>query len=460
MSTNTGVVLLVLAVVGSYGWAVRGTTVGKDRGAMLPGALLGIFLAWFTGSEVIRSNFWIFCAAGALGMTVGGCETYAQTMEHVINAKKAPRPLIGNFGVALKGFLWFGIFGAILGMSFTAASGMIYQLREILIVFVSMLFLRLLGIQIFNKPFNKKTGIRPKLYFSRDRFEEWGGMLFILIELVVFSAIKGDIFALILCGCSALGGAIGWVIAVNMMRVSKYPKKNGKYIFGSLWIKGMIDDRKIQEYTLGAVGALGVGMGFILGFPVLKEHIEVIESVGVIWSPLGDKALLLSIGFIALVFILQPLVGWTIYFAVPMVLLGAVDFSRMLSVLIIYSVLMLEMMFNKDKLPKDKSNLKFRWPIALIGACYLAQEICFHFFAWANITMFTPLFLYLVIYYAIQLFFHDLLPNKMKLRREVAKKEGTGLRPHHFGPLTTQEGFKLAEVVFLWIAAWRLGMFG
>jgi len=485
LSTNIGVILLVLAVAGSYGWAVRGTTIGKEKGALLPGALLGIFLAWFTGSPVIRENFWIFCAAGALGMAVGGTETYAQTMGFVLSNKEDRSPRKGNLGLALKGFLWFGIFGAVLGMAFTAAAGTIYRVWEIAALFATMPFVRALGIRIFNLPFDAKKGVFPKVYLSRNRFEEWGGMLAMLLELAVFLAVKGDSFALILAGCSALGGAVGWVLAINMMRVSMYPKKNGRYIFGSLQTKGMIDNWKIMEYTLGAVGALGAGAGFVLGFPALRPHITAIEAAGKLWSPLleiGAERILTWI-VIALLFAGEPLLGWLFgiklkdrtknierlgdiaeqvlytYLALPLVLLGAVDFSRVVSILVLYWVLMIEMMFNGDKLPSVKGNLKFRWPIALIGVFYLALEICYHA-GWTNITLFTPLFLCLAVYYLVQIFFYDLLPHRMQAWRETAKKEGTGLRPRHFGPMLTQEGFKLITMVFLWIAAWKLNVIG
>jgi len=486
MSSNIGVILLVLAVAGSYGWAVRGTTIGKEKGALLPGALLGIFLAWFTGSPVIRENFWVFCAAGALGMAVGGTETYAQTMSFVLSRKDDRRPLKGNLGLALKGFLWFGIFGAVLGMAFTAMAGITYKAWEIAIVFAAMPLLRAAGIRIFNKPFDPEKGVFPKLYLSRGRFEEWGGLLAMLLELAVFLIIKGDRFALILCGCSALSGAVGWVLAINMMRVSAYPGKNGKYIFGSLQTKGMIDNWKIMEYTLGAVGALGAGAGFKLGFPALQQHISAIEGAGRLWSPLLDLGAekILAWIVIALLFVGEPLLGWLFgikltnkiknverlgdiaeqvlytYLALPLALLGAVDFSRVVSVLVLCWVLMTEMLFKNSKLPDTKRMIQYRLPLALPFVFYLALEICYRFVDRVSITVFTPLFLCLVVYYFIQIFFDDLLPSRMNARREKAKQEGTGLRPRHFGPMLTQEGFKLVTMIFIWIAAWKLNMIG
>ncbi|MCL2299493.1 MAG: hypothetical protein FWC27_05040, partial [Firmicutes bacterium] len=85
-ASNLALFMFMLFIAGSYGWAVRGTTLGKETGAMLPGALLGILCAWFSGSALLWENLWIFCAAGALGMFVGGTETYGETIGLVIGA--------------------------------------------------------------------------------------------------------------------------------------------------------------------------------------------------------------------------------------------------------------------------------------------------------------------------------------------------------------------------------------
>ena len=52
----------------SYGWGMRGTIIGGEKGAMLPGALIGLFMALFSGSEVLSSSPWILAGAGALTM--------------------------------------------------------------------------------------------------------------------------------------------------------------------------------------------------------------------------------------------------------------------------------------------------------------------------------------------------------------------------------------------------------
>ena len=64
------------AIAVSYGWGMRGTIIGGEKGAMLPGAFMGLLMAVFSGSEVLASSPWILAGVGAVGMYCGGCMTY------------------------------------------------------------------------------------------------------------------------------------------------------------------------------------------------------------------------------------------------------------------------------------------------------------------------------------------------------------------------------------------------
>ncbi|MCL2512830.1 MAG: hypothetical protein FWF08_02920 [Oscillospiraceae bacterium] len=469
---NLPMFFIMLAAAGSYGWAVRGTTLGKERGAMLPGAMLGLLLAWFSGSALLRERFWLFAAAGALGMFVGGCETYAQTMEFVKDGKKSPKPLKGNLGLALKGALWFGIAGAVLGISFSSAAGF-YKISEIILLFALMPILRGFGIRIANRPFDPENGVFPRIYISRNRPEEWGGMVMMLLELIVFMAAKGDRFALYLCVFGMLGGSVGWVMGINMMHKSLYPmnsknsSKGGKYIFGSMQTKGMIDNWKIMENTLGAVGFIGIGAGFALAFPELQKHIAVIESGG-LWQPLGGREFTLSWAMFGLAIGIDFLAGLLYlllkkklpknterigditqqvvytYLSIPLVLLGAQRYSELVCVFLLYWVLMVELVSNGDKMPKVKGGWKFSIFIIAAGAALLVYQIM----CGGSFTMLQPWLLYTAVYFIYQIAFYDLLPHKVKAIKEKAKEAG-GLKISSFGPLSTVEGFKLVEIIFM-----------
>ncbi len=69
------------------------------------------------------------------------------------------------YGVLLKGALWFGIFGAIIGMSFTAMTGSVYAPSDIILFFAVMFPLRYLGILLFNHPHRPKKRNSPKSIF-------------------------------------------------------------------------------------------------------------------------------------------------------------------------------------------------------------------------------------------------------------------------------------------------------
>ncbi|MCL2298616.1 MAG: hypothetical protein FWC27_00520, partial [Firmicutes bacterium] len=68
--------IAISAVAMSYGWGMRGTTLGGEKGAMLPGALMGLLIAVFSGSPFLRENFFLLSAAGALGIYFGGSMSY------------------------------------------------------------------------------------------------------------------------------------------------------------------------------------------------------------------------------------------------------------------------------------------------------------------------------------------------------------------------------------------------
>ncbi len=280
---GTVLIIFLTGLAVSYGWGMRGALIGGEKGAMLPGALLGFFLARFSGIPVICDNAVIFSAVGCLAMGYGGFEPYAQTMEMVLHKKSnIYSPKRGYAGLAIKGGNWFGICGGILGIAFTALGGEIYKLHEIVILFILIPFVQVAGIKLLNKPYEKKHGIFPKIYFSRNSREEWGGNLFTLILIFLFTAIKKDWFAFFFAVTGMLGGAIGWAISIWLYKVTITPNKKGKYIFGKLQEKGYIDNWKIMEFSLGFLGGISLATYFFIALDKLKIF------VNVPWSPLGE----------------------------------------------------------------------------------------------------------------------------------------------------------------------------
>lgn len=286
-------IILILSLAVSYGWGMRGALIGGEKGAALPGALLGMFLALFSGSAYIAERFYFFAAAGAIGMAYGGFEPYAQTMGFILhrdgkdfNRKK------GYLGLILKGMLWFGIAGEIVGMAFSALSGKYYPALQIVVLFLAVPFIQAIGVRIFNKPYNPKEKVFPKLYLSLTSREEWGGNLLMLIVFIAISIINKDFYAVGFSLVGMVSGAIGWVIGIFFYDVQVHPMKNGKYLFGKF--HKYIDGWKIMEYTLGAAGGLGFGIFFeATKGTMLKERLDVINAHG-FWNPYPQHQALIA----------------------------------------------------------------------------------------------------------------------------------------------------------------------
>lgn len=351
----------------SYGWGMRGCIIGGEKGAMLPGALLGLLLARFSGIDVFIDNFWIFAAVGALSMSYGGAQTYGQTLGFVLH-RDAPdyNKKKGYFALALKGLLWFGICGALLGMSFSAVTGAIYKKQELLLLFLTLPLIQFLGVKIFNTPYNKEKGVFPKIYFSIDRREEWGGNLILLAELIIFMLIKGDYFAAKMCLAGCLGGAVGWVVAIFLFDITAHRLKNGKYILGKAQENNFIDNWKIMEYALGAIGGFSISLCFCLNHKTILQYADIVNSNVGIWNALGSKGnalswaafgiLFASLLIFAIAFIILrnrkiktdrfenvfELVERALYSAIPLLLimLGSINMAQLMSFFAIYWVLM------------------------------------------------------------------------------------------------------------------------
>ena len=283
-------IILTVSIALSYGWGMRGSLIGSERGAVLPGALLGMFLALFSGSEIIVENFWFFAAACGAAMAYGGIQTYGQTLGFITHRGKPDfAPKKGYAGVAIKGGLWHGISGAVLGIMFSAAGGQYYKPLSIVIFFALIPFIQELGGLIFNKPFKPKEKIFPKFYFSIDRREEWGANLLTLVCLLIFTLAHKDYYAFFFSLTGLVGGAAGFSGGMAIFDYIENPHKNGKYFLGSRnnWLSGW----KAMEFSFGAIAGVFFAVYFVATKDtMLKERIDMIETNGGIWNPLGSLA--------------------------------------------------------------------------------------------------------------------------------------------------------------------------
>jgi hypothetical protein len=224
---------LLPAAAMSLGWGVRGQF-GHETGAMVPGALVGFALAVLSKAD----TFTALClgAAGALGTSIGGVETYGQTVGLAHDVPHSPHYWWGMLGLAVKGAAWIGFAGAFLGMARDARR---YHALEIAGLMLALLALWWLGVRVLNSPHEPPDRL-PLIYFSKrfdpkPRPEVWGGLWFALIGLLLYLRfIRRDRFAAGMGVCGILAGAIGFSGGEALQAASIHSHPFGEYL--NQWI--------------------------------------------------------------------------------------------------------------------------------------------------------------------------------------------------------------------------------
>ena len=303
---NILIFTLLTTIAVSYGWGMRGTIIGGEKGAMLPGAFLGLMIALFSGSETISGSPWLLAGIGALGMYCGGNMTYGETLSLSLE-KNSPHVKKGLIALFVKGGIWFGICNGVISLYISVLAGF-YKWWQIIIFFGALPVFALLFYFLFNFPYDPANGKTPRVYFSIKRKETWGGIAGIFIEIIVFSAIFKDWATVAMAGGAFISGAVGWVIGQLFHMGARNPGKNGKRLFEKLNQKNAVDAWKIMECVLGAIGGLGCSVTFILSKPLFAEKFAVIDTFGffaVIKNENIDKILVLLYGIILLADSLQ-----------------------------------------------------------------------------------------------------------------------------------------------------------
>lgn len=295
-------VLLLCVLTGSYTWGMRGTLLGGERGAMLPGAAVALVLLFSSGSVPMASTFPMAAVIGAAGMFFGGSQTYGETIGLTDSSDKSTR-VRGNIGLAIKGAGWFGVYGGMIGFGLGAMAGH-YTMWETTLFVVLLPVVRGLGILLLNTPMKPKVQKHPRFYFSEKRSEVWGGMLFIVLYIFVFCGCKGEWFALLMCLFGLVFGAVGFIFG-NFIR--SYADLH----LSDAWISGW----KAMECTFGAIGAAGIGLAWCLFYgPFVSRYTYEITAHSGAWTPLPSKT------YTLLAFIWLLLVGLFIaryWFAQP-----------------------------------------------------------------------------------------------------------------------------------------------
>ena len=454
------VVLSAIAV--SYGWGMRGTVLGGEKGAMLPGAIMGLLIAFFSGSEVLKENFFMVSAVGALGMYFGGAMTYGETLGLSMNEKPAENMKKGLIALFVKGAIWFGIFGSCVGIFLTASTGRLYTVKDFLILFALLPVFALGFYFLLNKPHKPKEDKLPKIYFSKTRQECWGGLLGIFVLFVGFMAFKGDRFALWLTLGSLLSGAIGWVIGQIFQIRMKHPGKNGKRVFEGLHKKKLSEPWKMMECTFGAIGGAGVALTLYFLRGDMAGIAQALRANGGLWSPLPAWADWVAYGWLALlsaalVFTviakkakgekakkrlknydaIEDTLSFPLYCVIPLffVFTGQRDFANLTSFLVLFVVIVQEILFT------EFNKLKIGVPLQVLSlAGFAAIAVANMAFDWIPGSLLTAI-LYGVYYEALSLL-------EIYARVKAKGRQGGTLFERYGGVVPVHTFFCIAVVIF------------
>jgi hypothetical protein len=208
-------------MAGGMGWGIRGQY-GHETGAMIAGVLVGftLVLLFFPRATSLQAARAV--ALAAAGISFGGSMTYGQTVGLTHDAA-----LTGNWaalgwgllGLFIKGGIWIGFAGALLGVGL---SGKRYRPTEMTLLLLVMLVLFFVGMRTLNGPFDPANRVLPRIYFSdawywepdaelKPRPECWGGLLFALAGLTAYVGwVRRDRLARNMAFTGMLAGGLGF----------------------------------------------------------------------------------------------------------------------------------------------------------------------------------------------------------------------------------------------------------
>lgn len=391
MTPNCNILLIItLSLAASYGWGMRGTTIGGEKGAMLPGALVGLFTAMFCGVPLFYENYFVLSALGAVGMYFGGCMTYGETLAFSMSTRPAENMKKGLLALFLKGFLWFGVFGAIFSLGITFYFFGIEKCA-FAIICVALPAGALSGYFVFNKAHGKN--LKPKIYFSKTRQENWGAMLGIFAAFTAYSVFSKNTFSLLYSLICAAFGGFGWVLGQLFQIFSLHYAKNTRFL-RFLRVGKSVSPWKIMECTFGFFGGLGAAVAILasrhlIAGDIAHKNADVASKSTVHSAFVGVWLGLLAIDMIHYIFINKKNNGKKvnaylalceycepiIYAAFPMMMIfwGNETAARLSSFFLVFWVVVQEVFF--EKLYKTKRSLITKLAFTALGIAFVVLEI-------------------------------------------------------------------------------------
>jgi len=303
---SLGLFFLYPAIATLLGWGLRGTIGGGPIGALIPGAMVALVLCHMLNRG--RSVGFIACL-GALGIGIGGHQTYGQTIGL---SRFDDTYLWGSLGMAVKGAVWGLGGGAVLGLAFVRDR---FTNLQIMFAMIAMVAATYVGWIYLDVP------LHPNLYFSdlkEPRAEIWAGLLLGAIALLSVTTITGRSnvpasFALWGLIFGGLGFGLGGQLIAMGSRLEP-PLKSFS------WWKGM-------EFSFGFLLGGGLGIAAYLNRDQLAEPIEETPEL------IPKQAPIIPATFLAIMLVLAV---HRLHFTVPVLFIMVIELA-VLTGLALYS---------------------------------------------------------------------------------------------------------------------------
>ena len=306
------IAMVLTAMATGMGWGIRGQY-GHESGAMIAGVLGALTLLLTLGRHLSLNSAFRAAALMTVGIGIGGSMTYGQTL-----GLTHDKELVGNWealqwgllGVFIKGGLWIGFGGALLGIGL---SGIRYRVSEMVALLLCLILLMFGGIYLLNQPFDPANQVLPPIYFSdnwifepdgvlKPRPEVWGGMLTSLLGLLLYARfVRKDKLAWRLGWAGVLAGGIGF--SGGQILQASHSWNPELYTEGLLaWSSGFTKHFNwwnMMETTFGAIWGLGLALALALNLHLVRDEAEPSDQSQLGAGPLISVALLcLHIGLL------------------------------------------------------------------------------------------------------------------------------------------------------------------
>lgn len=270
-ATSLGWAILVPSLAAAMGWGIRGQY-GHETGAMIAGCLASLAMVLACAPHLSSLTGARAAALMTVGIGIGGAMTYGQTVGLTHDAD-----MVGNWealrwgmlGLAVKGSLWIGFGGVMLGMGL---GGVRYRVTEVALLMLAVAGLYYLGLWLINSPYDPAKLVVPRIYFSetaefrpgpnlKPRREVWGGLLLAWLGLMAYvRGARQDRLAFRLGWFALLAGALGFpggqcVQACHAWNPELFQASRWKEYFA------MFNWWNMMETTFGAIWGAVLGAG-------------------------------------------------------------------------------------------------------------------------------------------------------------------------------------------------------